>query len=45
MRPRVNRARFSRGRNALRPHWRGGVFGEIVEGGEIAVGDRVAFVG
>jgi len=31
-------------RNALRPHWRGGVFGEIVEGGVIAVGDDVAFV-
>jgi len=26
-------------RNALRPHWRGGAFGEIVEGGAIAVGD------
>ena len=31
-------------RNALRPHWRGGAFGEIVEGGAIAVGDAVAFV-
>lgn len=31
-------------RNALRPHWRGGVFGEIVEGGTIAVGDPIAFV-
>jgi MOSC domain-containing protein YiiM len=30
-------------RNALRPHWRGGVFGEVVEGGTIAVGDPVAF--
>jgi MOSC domain-containing protein YiiM len=28
-------------RAALRPHWRGGAFGEIVEGGEIAVGDAV----
>jgi MOSC domain-containing protein YiiM len=28
-------------RAALRPHWRGGAFGEIVEGGEIAVGDVV----
>jgi MOSC domain-containing protein YiiM len=26
-------------RNALRPHWRGGAFGEIVEGGTIRVGD------
>jgi MOSC domain-containing protein YiiM len=32
-------------RAALRPHWRGGAFGEIVEGGEIAVGDSVAFEG
>ena len=31
-------------RNALRPHWRGGAFGEIVEGGTIAVGAPVAFV-
>ena len=30
-------------RSALRPHWRGGAFGEIVEGGTIAVGDPVAF--
>lgn len=30
-------------RAALRPHWRGGAFGEIVEGGTIAVGDAVAF--
>jgi len=30
-------------RNALKPHWRGGVFGEIVEGGTIATGDAVAF--
>jgi MOSC domain-containing protein YiiM len=29
-------------RNALKPHWRGGVFGEILEGGTIAVGDAVA---
>lgn len=27
-------------RAALRPHWRGGAFGEIVEGGAIRVGDR-----
>jgi MOSC domain-containing protein YiiM len=29
-------------RNALKPHWRGGVFGEILEGGTIAVGDPAA---
>ena len=29
----------------LRPHWRAGVFGEIVRGGTIRVGDRVAFEG
>ena len=32
-------------RNALRPHWRGGAFGEIVEGGAIAVGDGAEFEG
>ncbi|HEV2720663.1 MAG TPA: MOSC domain-containing protein [Thermoanaerobaculia bacterium] len=32
-------------RNALRPHWRGGAFGEIVEGGTIQVGDAVAISG
>ncbi len=32
-------------RNALRPHWRGGAFGEIVEGGPIDVGDAVGFEG
>lgn len=26
-------------RNALRPHWRGGAFGEVVEGGTIRVGE------
>ena len=31
-------------RDVLRPHWRGGAFGEIVEGGAIAVGDAVSFV-
>jgi MOSC domain-containing protein YiiM len=31
-------------RNALRPHWRGGAFGEIVGGGPVNVGDPVAFV-
>jgi MOSC domain-containing protein YiiM len=30
-------------RAALRPHWRGGAFGEIVEGGAIAVGDGAGF--
>ena len=28
---------------ALRPHWRGGVFAEVLTGGEIAVGDPVAW--
>jgi MOSC domain-containing protein YiiM len=28
---------------ALRPHWRAGVFGEIVRGGTIRIGDGVAF--
>jgi len=27
----------------LRPHWRAGVFGEILQGGTIRVGDRVSF--
>jgi MOSC domain-containing protein YiiM len=31
-------------RAALRPAWRGGVFGEIVEGGTIRTGDAAAFV-
>ena len=31
-------------RAALRPHWRGGVFGEILEGGTIRVGDDAALV-
>ena len=30
-------------REALDPDWRGGVFGEVIGGGEIAVGDAVAF--
>jgi MOSC domain-containing protein YiiM len=29
----------------LKPHWRAGIFGEIVEGGTIRVGDEVAFEG
>lgn len=28
---------------ALRPEWRGGVYGEVVEGGELAVGDPVGW--
>ncbi len=28
-------------REAMKPHWRGGVYGEIVEGGSIRIGDRV----
>lgn len=32
-------------RAALKPHWRGGAFGEILKGGTIAVGDAVAFAG
>jgi MOSC domain-containing protein YiiM len=28
---------------ALRPDWRGGVFAEVLDGGEIAVGDPVAW--
>jgi|SRR5712691_2646236 len=31
-------------RNALKPNWRGGVFGEIVEGGTIRVGDAAELV-
>ena len=31
-------------RDALRPHWRGGAFGEIVEGGSIRVGDEAEWV-
>jgi MOSC domain-containing protein YiiM len=30
-------------RTALQPEWRGGVFGEVVEGGEIEVGDSVTW--
>jgi len=31
-------------RDALRPHWRGGAFAEIVEGGSIRVGDEAEWV-
>ena len=31
-------------RNALKPNWRGGVFGEILEGGEIRIGDVAEWV-
>jgi MOSC domain-containing protein YiiM len=31
-------------REALSPNWRAGVFGEIVEGGAIRIGDRAEFV-
>ncbi|HSR42750.1 MAG TPA: MOSC domain-containing protein [Longimicrobiales bacterium] len=30
-------------REALKPDWRGGAFGVVVEGGELRVGDEVAF--
>jgi MOSC domain-containing protein YiiM len=30
-------------REALRPDWRGGVFGEVLEGGPVSVGDDVAW--
>ena len=30
-------------RQALDPEWRGGIYGEVVDGGEIAVGDRVSW--
>ena len=29
---------------ALRPQWRGGVFGEVIEGGTIRVGDEASLV-
>lgn len=31
-------------RQALKPHWRGGVYGEIVEGGTIRVGDASGWI-
>lgn len=31
-------------RAAMKPHWRGGVYGEIVEGGSIRAGDVVEWV-
>ncbi|HSM51976.1 MAG TPA: MOSC domain-containing protein [Thermoanaerobaculia bacterium] len=30
---------------ALRPDWRGGAWGEVVEGGRVAVGDAAAWIG
>ena len=32
-------------RSAMRADWAGGVFAEVLEGGEIAVGDEVEWVG
>ena len=32
-------------RDALRPDWRGGVFGEVLEGGVVRVGDPVSWDG
>ena len=29
---------------ALDPEWRGGAYGEVLEDGEIAVGDRVSWI-
>jgi MOSC domain-containing protein YiiM len=31
-------------RNALRPNWRAGVFGEIVEGGPLRIGDAAELI-
>lgn len=31
-------------REALVPRWRGGVYGEVLEGGSIRIGDRVGFI-
>ena len=31
-------------RNALKPRWRGGVFGEIIDGGTIRVGDETSLL-
>lgn len=30
-------------RQAMDPDWRGGVFGEVIEGGEAAIGDPVSW--
>ena len=30
--------------SALRPDWRGGAFGEVLDDGEITVGDRLEWV-
>jgi MOSC domain-containing protein YiiM len=32
-------------REALAPHWRGGIYGEVLTDGEITVGDAAAFQG
>jgi len=32
-------------RSAMRPHWRGGVFGQVLSGGEIRVGDPAVWEG
>lgn len=31
-------------RDALRPHWRAGAFGEVIEGGTIRIGDEAEWV-
>jgi MOSC domain-containing protein YiiM len=31
-------------RAALTPNWRGGIYGEVLEGGTLSVGDAVSFV-
>lgn len=36
--------RFSGLKNALKPNWNGGAFGNVVEGGKISVGDEVVWL-